>query len=466
MQLIESLPEAVQWTEGMLLSPQHFQQQDIYWQSQVQHLLALQQPHAWGLVALEFDAAALAQHVLRIIRLHAVTPDGLVVQFPGHHASSLELNLARLDWTQESVQRVSLAVPRRERGAATPGSAIQRFDPVPGSLESDETLPDSKVEVSRLRPRLELLAGPVPPRYAAVPLLDVFRDAVGSLRVGTYCPPILRLDASGFLEDKDPMRRVRKVIESMRVKLRDLAGSRRPQDNASRLSEDAQRTLMVARGLAVMLPSMELLVASSVTHPHALYLELSRVVGQVAVLATNPTPPVLKPYQHEDLRPGMEQMLDFLESRLALISPMFEAMFFERESDFRFSRLLPDGAAPEQFIVELRPRAGQDGQALARWLGQATIGSEELVLELKRRRLPGATCVPVLARDLPGLNVPDDAPLFRITINSLDMEGKSMPSVSAGGRLVIEHAAQAQGPIDIVWHQAVNQTAQGAGDHA
>lgn len=466
MQLIDSLPEAVQWTEGMLLSPQHFQQQDIYWQAQLRHLLALQQPHAWGLVTLEFDSAALTQHVLRVTRLHAVTPDGLVVQFPGHHATSLELNLARLDWTQESMQRVSLAVPLRERGAATPGSAIQRFDPVPGSLESDETLPDSKVEVSRLRPRLELLPGPVPPRYAAVPLLDVFRDAVGSLRVGTYFPPALRWSAGEFLEDKDPMRRVRKVIESMRFKLRDLAGSRRPQDNASRLSEEAQRTLTVARGLAVMLPSLELMAASPLTHPHALYLELSRLVGQVAVLATNPTPPVLLPYQHEDLRPGMEQMLDFLESRLALISPMFEATFFERESDFRFSRVIPEGTATEQFIVELRPRPGQDGQTLARWLGQATIGSEELLLELKRRRLPGASCVPVLARDLPGLNVPDDAPLFRITVNALDVEGKSVPSVSEGKRLVIEHVAQAQGPSDIVWHHALNPAAQGAADHA
>ncbi|MFO6419208.1 type VI secretion system baseplate subunit TssK [Hylemonella sp. W303a] len=457
MQLIDSLPEAVQWTEGMLLSPQHFQQQDIYWQSQLQHLLALQQPHGWGLVSLEFDPAALAQHVLRVIRLHAVTPDGLVVQFPGHHESSLELNLAKLDWTQESLQRVSLAVPRRERGAATPGSAIQRFDPVPGTLESDETLPDSKVEVSRLRPRLELLAGPVPPRYAAVPLLDVFRDPVGSLRLGVYVPPALRLDAGEFLDDKDPMRRVRRLIDTVRVKLRDLAGSRRPEDNASRLTEDAQRTLMVARGLAVMLPSMELMVANPATHPHALYLELSRMVGQMAVLATNPTPPVLKPYQHEDVRPGIEQMLDFLEGRLALISPMYEAMFFERESEFRFSRLMAQGTTVEQFIVELRPRPGQDAQALARWLGQCTIGREDMLMELQRRRLPGATCVPVSARELPGLNVPDDAQLFRIRINSLDVEGQTGTGLSAGGRWVIEHAAQAQGPSEIVWHQAVNQ---------
>lgn len=465
MQLIDSLPEAVQWTEGMLLSPQHFQQQDIYWQSQLQHLLALQQPHAWGVVALEFDPAALAQHVLRVTRLHAVTPDGLVVQFPGPYESALELNLARLDWTQEGMQRISLVVPRRERGAAMPGSAIQRFDPVPGALESDETLPDSKVEVGRLRPRLDLLAGPVPPRFTAVPLLDLFRDAVDSVRVSAYFPPALRLDAGGFLDEKDPMHRVRKVVEAIRIKLRDLAGSRRPQDNAIRLTDEAQRTLMVARGLAVMLPSMELMIANPATHPHALYLELGRLVGHVAILATNPTPPVLRPYRHEDLRPGMDEMLDFLEDRLALINPMFEAMFFERESDFRFSRLLPPEVASEQFIVELRPRPGQDAPSLARWLGQATIGSEEVLAELKRRRLPGATCTAVQARDLPGLNVSDDAQLFRISVSHLDLNGQSVSAVSRGGKLVIEHAAHAPGPSDIVWHQAVNQ-APGVARHA
>ena len=58
MELLDELPEAIQWSEGMLLSPQHMQQNDIYWQRQFSHLFALMQPHGWGLADLAFDESA------------------------------------------------------------------------------------------------------------------------------------------------------------------------------------------------------------------------------------------------------------------------------------------------------------------------------------------------------------------------------------------------------------------------
>ena len=123
MTLLDELPEAIQWSEGMLLSPQHLQQNDIYWQRQFRHLFALTQPDGWGLADLAYDEAALAKQVVRVTRLHAVLPDGLVVQYPAWHDGALDLDLSQTDWQQQSALRVSLAVPVRDKGAATPGSA-------------------------------------------------------------------------------------------------------------------------------------------------------------------------------------------------------------------------------------------------------------------------------------------------------------------------------------------------------
>jgi len=50
MELYDELPEPVQWSEGMLLSPHHFQQNHIYWEAQMQHQMGWIQPNFWGLI--------------------------------------------------------------------------------------------------------------------------------------------------------------------------------------------------------------------------------------------------------------------------------------------------------------------------------------------------------------------------------------------------------------------------------
>lgn len=456
MNQLTDLPEAIQWSEGMLLSPQHMQQQDIYWQRQLRYQLSLLQPNAWGVIDLACDEAALGKRLLRITRLNAVTHDGLVVQFPAKHEGTLELDLAQAEWPQQGALRISLAVPVRDKGAATPGSAIQRFDPVPGELENDETFPESRVEVARLRPRLSLIAGSVPPRYAAVPLLEIERDASGSLLLGRYHPPCLRLAAADFLGDQHLTRRMQALVSAMRAKIRDLAGGRRVEDNAARLDQEAKRALFVARHLAMALPAFELLLGDSTTHPHALYLELGRMTGLMAALTVNPTPPILAAYRHDDSLPGFDELLDFLEERLTLVNPLFEAMLFERESDTRFTRYLPEGTDGDGIVIELRPRKGQNTESLVEWIGQATIGSADLVQQLTMRRMAGASRSPLEASDVHGLNVSDGALLFQLRNAVLEEGDQRLPVIQPGARLVIQGMGDKFGPIDIVLHHALS----------
>lgn len=455
MELLDELPEAIQWSEGMLLSPQHMQQNDIYWQRQFRHLFSLMQPDGWGVVDLAHDEAALAKQVIRITRLHAVTRDGLVVQYPARHEDVLELDLSQAEWDRFSVLRISLVVPVRDKGAAAPGSAIQRFDAIPGELECDETFPESRVEVGRLRPRLALFAGTVPPRYTALPLMEIVRDAGGNLRLGSYLPPCLRLGAADFLGEQHIMRRMPVLAAAMRAKIRDLAGGRRLEDNVARLDVEAKRSLFVAQHLAIAVPAFELTLGADV-HPHALYVELGRMAGQLAALAANPTPPVLSAYRHEDARPGFDEMLAFLESRLNLVSPLFESMLFDRDSDERFSRFLPEGVDADHIVVELRPRKGQTAQSLVGWIAQATIGAEELIPLLEKRRLPGAARVAIEIGEVRGLNVSDGAALFRLSSAKVDQpDNQSVPLIQPGARLIIQGPKDRSGPIDIVLHNAL-----------
>ena len=76
--------DRVIWREGMLISPQHLQQQEL-WEEQVLHeRLAAASPLTWGVQAVEFDAGALKSGRLELTKFAGVMPEA-----PQYTASSL-----------------------------------------------------------------------------------------------------------------------------------------------------------------------------------------------------------------------------------------------------------------------------------------------------------------------------------------------------------------------------------------
>src|SRR5262249_3397315 len=76
-------PQRVGWSGGMLGSPQHLQQADLYRERLLDQRLASLQPAAWGLCSVELDPAALAAEQVRVARLVGILPDGLTMACEG-----------------------------------------------------------------------------------------------------------------------------------------------------------------------------------------------------------------------------------------------------------------------------------------------------------------------------------------------------------------------------------------------
>ena len=72
----------VVWSEGMLLQPQHLQQQERHG-DHVRHVtMRSTTPYAWGFSELEIDAAALALGKVALVRAVGVFADGTVFDMP------------------------------------------------------------------------------------------------------------------------------------------------------------------------------------------------------------------------------------------------------------------------------------------------------------------------------------------------------------------------------------------------
>ena len=63
---LDKIPDQVHWTEGMFLSPHHFQQSTIYLENLLAHQLQRVSPFYWGIISCQIDELALANEKLLI----------------------------------------------------------------------------------------------------------------------------------------------------------------------------------------------------------------------------------------------------------------------------------------------------------------------------------------------------------------------------------------------------------------
>lgn len=453
--ITERLPESLQWSEGMMLSPQHFQQNDIYWQQQQRHLMAQLQPYYWGVIAIAVDEALLREGKVRIDRLHCVMPDGLVVQ---HEAATQEevlyLDVADRDELKEQKPlRIHAAVPVRAEGAASQSSAIQRYASVAGELEVDENTGEGRIQVCRLRPRVTLFAGDnVPAKYVSMPLLEVRRDIGGMYELTDYHPPLLRSGAAEFLGRHSLQRGLAALTTQMREKARELSGT--VEQHGAETGGMSQR--FVLRHLASALPGLELLVQSQTAHPFDLYLALANVIGQISGIAPEPVPMKLASYQHDNAVAGFLPAIRYIADIVKRLHVAYETLPFERLSAAAFERTLPVEGRTEKLLVELRPRPGQTTERMVQWLRQARIGATPLLPLLRQRRVPGATVRQLQSEETLELNLQVPGTLFELVNQAIEWEGKDLPVIQFGKPLRIEGDGQEGAPASVIMYRAKN----------
>lgn len=446
-------PDAVQWSEGMLLSPQHMQQNDIYWHGQLRARLASLNPDYWGLLALAIDGRALAEGQLAVQSVAAVLPDGLPVDYPLPDERRARLSL-QLDLPVDGRPvRVWLGVPRRGGDAARQDGFMQRYDSLPGEPVVDENTGSNPQPVARLRPNLSLFADEsMLPRFSACPLLEVYRDVDGHVRLGSFHAPALRLSAYAFLGEAGLTRRLSALATTVWDKLRELADERGDFENEAFLSQESREHLASARLLAVALPQFDVATAAD-SHPRAAYQALAVLTGQVTALGGGPLPPKLEPYRHVDCEAHFATALEFISRKLKRVNTAMERLPCARMGESGFARHLPATAAVEHLVIELKPRAGQDFASLQTWLENARIASDDLMNTLRLRRLPGAAVRPLTRAEMEDYDLAPGAALFLVSNQMIEIDGRGIAVLRAGRSFLIQGANDANLPVGILLYR-------------
>ncbi len=434
---LPSVPDAVSWSEGMLLSPQHFQQNDIYWNALLRHQLSLMKTHSWGVAELSLDANQLVKGIVVIERLHALMDDGLLIDYPGSFGSQpLALDLSKYDWAAEPSVKVHLRVPVRGKGAASNHGDLQRYTTVGGDLEADENTGKDEIIVQRMQPKMDLVAGSsVAKCYSSFPLFELKRESRG-VHLTAFHPPMLRLEASTFQRQASLQTMLKALSAALWAKYRELLGSRAGGD-PSRRGREFGAHAAAARHLVMALPAFDVLLQSGCAYPYDLYVALSQLVGIVASIAGTAPPPPLGAYDHLDCMPQFTAALEYIHAQLARLNADFDVLEFRQVGAAGFMCTLPAGMNTERLLIELQPRAGQTVATLGQWIDNARIAIDDLMSTLVRRRYPGAVTRPASVAQVAALNLPAGAFVYEIANGHIELNGSTTRPLLAAGRTTV-----------------------------
>jgi type VI secretion system protein ImpJ len=295
--------DAVHWEEGMFLRPHHFQAAQRYSLEQSQRGDKWDLHYNWGLRDLDLDLDALANNRLVVRALKARLRDGTLVAVPEEgDLPKLDLNNA---FERNEPLRVYLAVPMHSLKKAnvpansTVEGARYLLDTKP--LEDENTgLNPQPIRVRKLNLQL-LLSTQKHDGYEVLPIAQLLKSSAASptpqLDVN-YIPPLLACDAWKPLQADI----LENILYRLGTKLDFLA--KQVVERRINFDSQSQRDPLIFNQLRVVNEAHALLgvlIFAQGVHPLPAYLELCRVVGQLAIFGPERRPPELPRYNHDDL---------------------------------------------------------------------------------------------------------------------------------------------------------------------
>ena len=364
----------VVWTEGMLLTPHHFQQLDSYHEELLNTRLAALDPYGWGVLDLQLNRESIANGYFDLVRCRAVMPDGLLVNVPEVEQSPppraveghFEMADERLD--------VYLAVPARRAGAinfqafGADGGQMVRYLQDAG-LVPDETTGDNERQVAFARGNVRLLfADELREGYSSIKIAELERTATGQLTLSeNWVAPALSVSASAWL-----INMLRQLVEILITKSSTLGEQRRQR--AAGLadfttSEVALFWLLHTVNSAI--PELAHFFRTRPVHPERLYLSMAELAGELMTFVSDRHPKDIIRYDHTDLFSTFSQLFAEIRELLETVIPtrcvpiplenVRKSLYVGRVQDEQLLKeagfyLAVRAQIPESRLIELVPR--------------------------------------------------------------------------------------------------------------
>ncbi|WP_047609070.1 type VI secretion system baseplate subunit TssK [Rahnella aquatilis] len=308
------------WEDGAALAPQQFQQQ-ANWNAHIADTVArMGIAHPWGVVAAEFDDAALALSRLNAIQMIVRFQDGTVVD------SSLADNLPPVcdlsSAAGSDTVDVVVALPLMNANGGNLDNGLDSDRPRRWKAERvvvQELAGHERGELAILRNAITLrLSSQENTAYLTCPVARLVRNAQGLWsRDPTFIPPLLSLSASPRL-----VAELGDLLVRLQARRRRLMAMRR--ESNERMADFAVADVSLfwlLNALNSAEPVLTELLQTPSRHPELLYRELTRLAGSLLTFSLEHDAGDVPTYQHEAPEQVFPPLLTLLDKLLEASLP-------------------------------------------------------------------------------------------------------------------------------------------------
>jgi type VI secretion system protein ImpJ len=309
----------VLWGEGLLLRPQHFQQQDQYHEHRLHKSIAAVHPYAWGVERLEIDRDAIGNNMLRILALALRFQDGELVDAPGPDALPPTVDLGQLnDRPHQQTVTYYAALPGLKPfggNFAQPGQDGNTARFVQANQETADLYTQaSAAQLAYLKKTVRLVADFEPrDAYTCFPLLRLRRAAAGGFELDpSFVPPSLSVGAAPIV-----FMQLRRLLDALQAKVGALYDHHRePSRNVIEFRSGDMSSFWLLHTASTACAALTHYLHHPDLHPERLYEQLLATAGALMTFSKSWLLSDLPPYQHADPGPAFAKVHQIIRELL------------------------------------------------------------------------------------------------------------------------------------------------------
>jgi type VI secretion system protein ImpJ len=314
--------QPVLWTKGVLLSPQHFQTQDRFFEDLLQFQLSTLVPSPWGFRSLEIDREALAGGSFEIASAAGIFPDGLLFDMPLSDPTPPPKQLEGAFGPDQQTLDVYLSVPEYRYGGHNVSAAQRERDTryrAEELLRRDETTGQSErvIQVARKNVRI-LFEGESTEGSVVLRVARLTKTPAGVYQLlPAFVPPLVDLQASEYL-----MATARRIVEILSAKSTQLSGMRRQKNQSLAdfgIADVASFWLLYT--INSHMPSLRHIYETRRGHPAVLFEAMLELAGALTTFSMRIHPRDLPSYEHDELGACFTKLDEQLRELLETVVP-------------------------------------------------------------------------------------------------------------------------------------------------
>ncbi len=392
----------VVWSNGMFLTPQHFQLQDDYFEDTLHFRLRASTFANWGLARIAIDDAALANGFFRIRYCQGVLPDGLTFNMPEADEVPAGRSVEELFPPTGHTLDVFLAIPEVKpsgqnftlsNGNGAEGrtrSLSTRFEAevavVPDATEIAEERP---VQLARKTYRL-LLEGERLDGFTAMRIAQIARNPKGEYILSPkFIPALLDISSSEYL-----MMLARRQIEVLTAKSASLAVPRRAKGrDLADFTTSEVANFWLLHTVNSYLPDLKHIWKIRRGHPDVLFRAMLRLAGALSTFSLDGHAADLPDYDHDDLGPCFTDLDLRIRDLLETVLPTkCLAIPLTLTDKLVWSGTIPDERylTGSQAFLSVSAHMAVD-EVIGKFPRLAKVSSPAEIERLVRKSLPGIT---------------------------------------------------------------------------